>query len=294
MKPTYVDEKERWIVMNIPGVKYYEMMRDPAAWRIAAREFMDLCKLKSYWLSVYLVSAVDALTAAFDADRIASFSERVFIVFALMTVAAAFCAFSAGIIRVVTGQSATERLDAVVKAFALGVLLATVPVRLMFCAITGYPFSLSEVTRALIHGSSLAFFVVLTFWIVHFRFAFVLGQERTDQPVGTDGLIPDYVESDDHYLKIVSSRGVELVRAKLSDVAEKFADHGLRCHKSYWVSHAAIKQRRREGRQLLLVLRDGTEIPVGRSFEKDVRTTLTLGRGQLYANAIGEQESVPI
>jgi DNA-binding LytR/AlgR family response regulator len=46
---------------------------------------------------------------------------------------------------------------------------------------------------------------------------------------------------------------------------------GLQVHKSWWVSAAAVAGIRQENRKRIIQMRDGTEIPVGRSFEKDLR-----------------------
>lgn len=79
-----------------------------------------------------------------------------------------------------------------------------------------------------------------------------------------------YVEAEDHYVKMVYSDRVEHKRARFSDVTAELGDTGMRVHKSFWVNRAFVTGTRRAGRRLVLVLRDGVEIPVGRSMERTV------------------------
>ncbi len=84
-----------------------------------------------------------------------------------------------------------------------------------------------------------------------------------------------YVEAEDHYVKLVFSDRVEHKRARFSDVIEDLGETGMRVHKSFWVNRAQVTGTRRAGRRLVLVLRDGVEIPVGRSIERKVVDALS-------------------
>jgi DNA-binding LytR/AlgR family response regulator len=46
---------------------------------------------------------------------------------------------------------------------------------------------------------------------------------------------------------------------------------GHQVHKSWWVAKAALSNVRKSGRKWTIVTTDGTEIPVGRSFESTLR-----------------------
>jgi DNA-binding LytR/AlgR family response regulator len=80
------------------------------------------------------------------------------------------------------------------------------------------------------------------------------------------------VEADDHYLKVRTSRGAELILMRLSDaLAELDGADGLQTHRSWWVARAGIADvRRRDGRTVLL-LKDGSEAPVSRTYAKAPR-----------------------
>jgi hypothetical protein len=96
---------------------------------------------------------------------------------------------------------------------------------------------------------------------------------------------PHYVEAEDHYVKFVYRDRVEHKRARFSDVISRLGTSGHRVHKSFWVSCSAVRGSRRAGRQLVLVLHDGTEIPVGRGNERMVADILAARNGGIRINS---------
>ena len=94
-----------------------------------------------------------------------------------------------------------------------------------------------------------------------------------------------FVEAEDHYVKMVYSDRVEHKRARFSDVTAELGDTGMRVHKSFWVNRAFVTGTRRSGRRLVLVLRDGVDIPVGRSMERTVVDALASGKDGGMAGA---------
>ncbi len=80
------------------------------------------------------------------------------------------------------------------------------------------------------------------------------------------------VSSEDHYLRIHTDRGEELILMRLADaMRELSAAKGMQTHRSWWVAKAGIAEARREDGKVRLVLKSGTEVPVSRSFAKAVR-----------------------
>ncbi len=276
--------------------KFYKLLRNRETRGVIIRETKSLLLLKAYWFSFYLIAAIISLAAAFNSDRIASLPDRALFVFSMVTVSAVGCSVIAGIWRAASGRSALEHADIMPKVFLIWLLVATIPIRLTLLTITDGSFDLSELVNAVVHGLSVSSIIALTFGLSHFGPQIL--RERSspgrssdasdDRPGKVD--VPFYIESEDHYVKIVSAKGVEVVRARLSDLAEEFGEAGMRCHKSYWVSFDAISHKSRAGRQMRLVLKCGTVIPVGRSYEKAViNHLLTLGRGDLYVHSVKEQ-----
>jgi DNA-binding LytR/AlgR family response regulator len=73
------------------------------------------------------------------------------------------------------------------------------------------------------------------------------------------------VEAEDHYLRLHTSRGQDLILMRLADAVAELAEiEGARVHRSWWVARDAVASiRRREG-GALLTLKDGSEVPVSR------------------------------
>lgn len=79
-----------------------------------------------------------------------------------------------------------------------------------------------------------------------------------------DGLLYA-LQAEDHYLRLHTSKGSDLILMRLSDaIAELDGVEGAQVHRSWWVAKAAITDVKRAGRRVTLVLADGTEAPVSR------------------------------
>lgn len=80
------------------------------------------------------------------------------------------------------------------------------------------------------------------------------------------------LEAEDHYLRVHTTLGSELVLMRLSDaVASIEPDLGLQVHRSWWVAHAAICEVNRADQRLQLRLANGLAVPVGRTYSAAVR-----------------------
>lgn len=80
------------------------------------------------------------------------------------------------------------------------------------------------------------------------------------------------VQAEDHYLRIHSSRGSDLILMRLADaVAELDGIEGAQTHRSWWVARAAVRDVRRGEGRATLVLANGLEAPVSRSHARTLR-----------------------
>lgn len=80
------------------------------------------------------------------------------------------------------------------------------------------------------------------------------------------------IASEDHYCRVFTSLGNELVLLRLSDAERDLASvDGLRVHRSWWVARNGVADIRREDGRPRLILKSGTEVPVSRSYLKAVR-----------------------
>jgi hypothetical protein len=80
------------------------------------------------------------------------------------------------------------------------------------------------------------------------------------------------VEAEDHYLRLHTSRGQDLILMRLSDaVAELDGIEGTQVHRSWWVARDAIEGARRGDGRATLTLKDGSEVPVSRTYARILR-----------------------
>lgn len=80
------------------------------------------------------------------------------------------------------------------------------------------------------------------------------------------------LEMEDHYLRIHTDQGSDLVLCRLSDaVAELEGTDGLQVHRSFWVARKGLAAVRREEAKVTLLLENGLEVPVSRTYLPAVR-----------------------
>ena len=80
------------------------------------------------------------------------------------------------------------------------------------------------------------------------------------------------VEAEDHYLRVHTSAGQDLILLRMADaVAELEGQEGMQVHRSWWVARAAIADARRGDGRATLTLKDGSEAPVSRTYAAELR-----------------------
>jgi hypothetical protein len=80
------------------------------------------------------------------------------------------------------------------------------------------------------------------------------------------------VEAQDHYLRLHTSKGRDMILMRLSDaVVELEGLEGARTHRSWWVARGAVASVERGDGRATLTLTDGAEVPVSRAFAKTLR-----------------------
>lgn len=80
------------------------------------------------------------------------------------------------------------------------------------------------------------------------------------------------VEAEDHYLRLHTSKGQDLILLRLADaVAELDGLEGAQVHRSWWVARAALTDVRRGDGRATLTLKDGAQVPVSRTYARALR-----------------------
>lgn len=81
------------------------------------------------------------------------------------------------------------------------------------------------------------------------------------------------LSSEDHYLRVHTNFGEELILMRLADAIRELAGaDGLQVHRSWWVARDGIAEERRENGRSILVLKSGTDVPVSRSYRAAAKT----------------------
>jgi DNA-binding LytR/AlgR family response regulator len=84
---------------------------------------------------------------------------------------------------------------------------------------------------------------------------------------------------EDHYVRIRTTRGEEMILMRLSDaIRETAPEPGLRVHRSHWVAIARVTAARRDGDRAILTMAHGGDIPVSRSHIPSVKEAGLLPR----------------
>lgn len=79
--------------------------------------------------------------------------------------------------------------------------------------------------------------------------------------------------AEDHYTDVVTEAGRELILIRFSDaLAELGSQSGLQVHRSHWVADAGVVELNSAAGRMMILLKDGSEIPVSRANQADVRS----------------------
>jgi DNA-binding LytR/AlgR family response regulator len=80
------------------------------------------------------------------------------------------------------------------------------------------------------------------------------------------------VEAEDHYLRLHTSEGADLILMRLSDaIGELEGIEGARTHRSWWVARDGVDDARRFDGKAVLRLKNGAEVPVSRTYVRALR-----------------------
>ena len=80
------------------------------------------------------------------------------------------------------------------------------------------------------------------------------------------------VSAEDHYLRLHTSKGSDLILLRLSDaIAELEGLEGAQTHRSWWVARSAVKGARPGDGRAMLELEGGVQAPVSRGFARALR-----------------------
>lgn len=173
--------------------------------------------------------------------------------------------------------------------WVFGTLLAialTVPVTLIVWAYTGWAFGSEMSLRTLIAmvgpvfviSAAMTAIMLLVNWPGRVTHAPAPGAPAPSVrfldrlPPKLKGAALYAVSAEDHYLRLHTSKGSDLILMRLADaIAELEGLEGAQTHRSWWVAKDAVESVRREGDRVVLVLKGGAEAPVSRPNVRPLR-----------------------
>jgi len=83
---------------------------------------------------------------------------------------------------------------------------------------------------------------------------------------GSPGAPVVSIRAEDHYLRVRTPSQTLYLGGRMRDVLERLGQSdGLQVHRSWWVARGAVARVARQGRDDVLVLGDGTRVPVARN-----------------------------
>lgn len=79
------------------------------------------------------------------------------------------------------------------------------------------------------------------------------------------------LQMEDHYVRVHTARGSDLVLMPLKSAVAELETEGLQVHRSWWVARSAVAEPVWAGRNLRLRLKTGLEVPVSRAQVAELR-----------------------
>ncbi|MCE8008052.1 LytTR family DNA-binding domain-containing protein [Aestuariivita sp.] len=249
--------------------------------RFALSEARTLGQSARFWLILFTVTALIALTGPFGTYLSMSLPERV-----LYWTCAALGGFWLGLLTSMTlstwledlglGPYLSIGLGGLGGGGAIAVLLGGLEV-----VFSGDPF-LGATWRMLPNACIIAVMIAGLYEVIATRQADppphpeTLGtgpdwRARLPAQIGQDLIL---LHAQDHYVRAQTTLGEALVRSSMTQAADALGPLGMRVHKSWWVAFAQMDRVVYRDGAPKLMLRSGEAIPVGRSYRRDVRTAM--------------------
>lgn len=169
--------------------------------------------------------------------------------------------------------------------FKIAVVAAVVsiPVTVTLFLFNGGPYSVNHVIIQFVYVLIISLIISTGMYVAH---VFEQTKASTDSPAADPlALFMERlpvrlrtaelyaISSEDHYLRVHTSMGEELILMRLADAVRELAGaDGLQVHRSWWIAKRGVQDEKRVDGRSLLVLPTGTEVPVSRSYRASAKT----------------------
>jgi DNA-binding LytR/AlgR family response regulator len=251
-----------------------------------------LARSSRLWLTFGAVVLLFAVTGPYGSAERLAFLPR----FAFWLLLHAGAWFFALAFSVIADVGLSRRLDNMFLRMLTGSLLATLPIGLVVGVLEWSWFGTPLTWAGYLHGLPTilplsAIFCVITYLAMSGdgtadpRPVSVVRANVDAAPAAPGAGIPlldrldaanrgrlQHISVEDHYCRIRTSSGSELILVRFTDILrETGAADGLRVHRSHWVARDFVEGFFTSNGKLVLLLKDGSEIPVSRTYADDVR-----------------------
>ncbi|MDP2739022.1 MAG: LytTR family DNA-binding domain-containing protein [Pseudorhodobacter sp.] len=155
---------------------------------------------------------------------------------------------------------------------------------------------------ALWGGTGLTVFVA-AFWVSAIRHALALRQRPVVAPAPSDSAGPrllarlplslqaplQRLSVNDHYVEVVTAAGCTSVLMRLADaIAETDGVDGMQVHRSHWVAYDAVRGAQVVDGKPVLLMADGAQVPVSRSFRAKAKARGLLDGAETAADSAAD------
>lgn len=160
---------------------------------------------------------------------------------------------------------------------ALVALIVSVPVTVVLLLFNGGPHSVNHTIVQYVYVLIISMIISTGMYVAH-----LLEEKGTEESPDSSDAIAQFMQrlpvkyrsaelhaimSEDHYLRVHTSLGEEMILMRLADaVRELSGADGLQVHRSWWVAKQGVQEEKRVNGRSLLILPSGTEVPVSRSY----------------------------
>ena len=257
------------------------------------REMHAMLQSRRLWLTFLAVLAIFILTGPFGTSETMSFADRL-LYWTIVQGGAWIFAIS---FSVIANTILAGHIGNMLTHMMIGSLTSALPIGLLL-TVTNQIFYGREMALASVLKSSLsslplcAIFCLLSYLTTCRSFEKV-AEAATDINADADLDVDDSVpllerlppqkrgellrlSVQDHYTQIVTTRGQQLVLLRFADALKELGHtEGLQVHRSHWIADADVPLLRKRAGRLHVITKDGTEIPVSRSYSAAVQARFT-------------------
>ncbi|KAB2659517.1 response regulator transcription factor [Brucella tritici] len=247
--------------------------------QFALRELSTILRAPRLWGTFIIVVLVFTITGPFGTDLSMPVAVRFFYWLSVQ-----FAGWATAIIFSVLADAFLEPVAR--HAFArmmTGAVVAALPIGL-WVAVIDWGFSGRAPTTAAILANAVialplsALFCILAYMTLRRDLEAVPRNVSESSPPLLTRLKPDNrgailrLSAEDHYTRVVTSRGQELVLLRFSDaVKEVGATSGLQIHRSHWIADRYVAGLRKANGGFSLLTNDGDLLPISRASQKSAR-----------------------